>query len=321
MAALLPHLIAAMDEPIPQHSMIQTAYVAALARVSGVPVLLSGDAGDELFGGYTHYRADVRLERYLKIPRLLRKSVLTPLLDHAPVNGARKLAQKSRSTDPVKRYLEWMRIVDPERFPDLLCDPMWAGRRHEVIGRALRPLLDTPQTDRFADRIAYTSLSLWIPEDSNMRVDKMSMAMSIETRAPLQDHHLIDMAFNIPLDYKLRSGGFKTVMKDAVADLIPAEILARPKWGFTPPTSDWLRTILRPLVDRYLSRDYVEAVGIFRPDVVAQLVDDHMSKRRYELWTVWPLLVFHLWHALYIDGSLTLDHKITPQELAAGQVS
>ena len=322
LAALFPHLIHAMDEPVVQPAIVQTAYVAALARLNGVPVLLSGDGSDEIFGGYAHYRADLMLERYLRVPGLLRSSVLTPLLERAParLDSVRKLAQKSRAVGPVDRYLHWMRIVDPARLPDLLAGDGLAGRAPAILERALRPLLDAPRTAHFADRIAYTSLRRWVAEDSNMRVDKMSMAMSIEARAPFEDHALVNFGLSLPLDYKLRGGGFKTILKDAVRDLMPAEILNRPKWGFIPPSSDWLRTVFRPLVDTHLSRERIEAVGVFRPEAVARLVDDHMSRRGYELWPLWAILSFQIWHALYIDGSLTLDHKLTPADLAAAVV-
>jgi asparagine synthase (glutamine-hydrolysing) len=313
---LFPYLVYAMDEPVAQPAIIQTAHVAALARKSGVPVLLSGDASDEMFAGYPAYRADRVLERYLQIPALLRESVLSPLFARVPLGRVRNLAHKSRETDPVRRYMHWKRMFDLDHLPDVLADDRLADQRETIIDRIIRPLITAPHTDRFADRIAFTSLNLWIPEDSNMRVDKMTMAMSVEARAPFEDHLLAELALHIPLRYKLRQGDVKRVLKDAVRDLVPESVLTRSKWGFVPPSSDWLRTVLRPHVDRYLSREYVEAAGMFNPETVARLVDNHMTKRSYELWTVWPLLVFHLWHALYIDGSLTLDQRLTPDAIA-----
>ena len=318
LAALFPHLIYAMDEPVAQPAIIQTAYVAALARLSGVPVLLSGDASDELFAGYTAYRADRVVDRYLRLPALLRKPLITPLLARLPVDRLRKLAHKSRMTDPAARYLEWKRMFAPERLPALLVDGGLAGRAFDTVAQTVRPMAMAPRTRSFADRIAFTSLKLWIAEDSNMRVDKMTMAMSVEARAPFEDHHLVAQALGLPLGYKLRQGDFKRVLKDAVRDLVPSAILDRPKWGFVPPSSDWLRTTLRPLVDAHLSRERIAATGFFQPDAVQCLVDDHMTKRSYELWSLWPLLVFQIWHALYIDGSLALDHPLRPEDLRSG---
>lgn len=315
LADVFTQLVYSMDEPVAQPSIIQTAYVAALARSEGVPVLLSGDASDELFAGYPSYRADRLLERYLWIPRLLRESMLTPLLERLPFEQGRTLAYKSRRSEPVLRYLQWQRMFEHDALP--LADPVMAGRAYDVVAGILSPLLSAPRTRHFADRIAFTSLNTWIAEDSNMRVDKMTMAMSVEARAPFEDHHLVDLALRLPLAYKLRAGDFKRVLKDAVRDLVPDPILNRPKWGFIPPSSDWLRTRLRPLVETHLSPERLAVSGLFDPVRARQVVDDHLTKRRYGLWQVWPLLVFQLWYALYIDQSLTLDRPLTPADLRA----
>src|SRR5687768_7900250 len=181
----------------------------------------------------------------------------------------------------------------------------------------LMPFLNAPQTSDFEDRIAYASLRLWIPEDSNMRVDKMSMLMSIEARAPLEDHNLVNLAMRLPSRYKLRGGNFKAVFKDAMKDFVPQSILDRPKWGFIPPTSDWLRTVFLPLVETYLSPEYVASAGMVNPELVTRWVNEHMSKTGYHLKPLWSLLTLHLWHALYIDGSLSIPQPLTPADVVA----
>lgn len=302
---LLPHLVYQLDEPNAEQAIIQTAYVAALARQTGVPVLLTGDAGDESFLGYTHYRADRLLERYLRVPGPLRESVLNPLLARSPIAGERlrNLVHKARhDAVPYRRYLAWMRMLDWAHFPALLRDEALAARAPGALDALLTPLLNAPDVRHFAERIAYTSLNLWIPEDSNMRVDKMTMLMSVEARAPLEDHRLVALALSLPLAYKLRGGDFKAIFKDAVRDLVPDQILQRPKWGFMPPASDWLRTCLRPLVERVLAPQRVAAAGYFRPEAVSELITRHIERHEYHLKPLWTLLVFHLWHAHYIEG-------------------
>ncbi len=317
LAELLPHLVYGMDEPIAELAVVQTVYVAALARLHGVPVLLSGDAGDELFAGYNHFRMDRILERYLRIPPLLRDNLLTRLLEHLPArfDSLRALAHKSRRSDPSLRYLEWHHKLDIDRAAGLLTHH-GNGGVYKAINSDLRPWLDAPDSPYFADRIAYASTNLWIPEDSNMRVDKMAMMMSIEARAPFQDHPLVELALRLPLDYKLRGNDTKRILKAAIGDLVPDDILNRPKWGFIPPASEWLRTYLHPLVETYLSREYVESAGCFDPDGVQALVDAHLKRERYDLAAVWALLVFHIWHALYIDGSLTLERRLQAHDLS-----
>jgi asparagine synthase (glutamine-hydrolysing) len=316
LADVLPHLIYQMDEPLAQYAIVQTAYVAALARQHGVPVLLTGDAGDELFLGYNHYRADRVLARYLALPGLLRNTLLTPLM--ARVQRTRELARKARNTDPVRRYLEWMRILSIEAADALRPENQQDVQAIEsALNRELLPYLQHPDVQHFAERISYASLNLWLPEDSNMRVDKMAMLMSIEARAPLEDHHLAEWALSLPLTAKLRQGDFKRVYKDAIADLVPESILQRPKWGFTPPMSDWLRTVLRPLVQRVLAPEYVAQVGVFDVGAVQRIVHEHITEHKYRLKPLWTLFVFHLWHALYIDESVLLDGKISADDLRA----
>ena len=317
LASLVTRLIYMLDEPITDATAILNAYVSALARINRIPVLLSGDGGDELFAGYNHYAMDQVLDRYLSIPRVLRASVLTPLLER--LNGphfenARKLAKKSHSTDPARRYLEWLRWLEPERGAELLAQPEGG---FEAVAALLRPVLAEPRRATFTDRIAYADLRLRLPEYWNCRVDKMCMAMSIESRAPLQDYQLAELALTLPLNYKLRDGRTKAVFKDALRGLVPESVLKRSKWGFNPPTSRWMRTLLRPLVEQTLTRERVEAAGVFRYDVVQRLIREHIHEEKYEMHALWTVLIFHLWHAQYIDGSIA-PQPITADEVYAG---
>jgi asparagine synthase (glutamine-hydrolysing) len=249
----------------------------------------------------------------LQLPTLLREKMLLPLM--AKIPRFADMARKAQVASPAARYLEWMRVFNTDAAAQIIHAADRAACVRTTLDGLLNPLLAEPDTAHFADRIAFTSLKLWIPEDSNMRVDKMSMLMSIEARAPLEDHLLTELALTLPLSYKLRGNTFKAVFKDAVRDFVPPEILTRPKWGFIPPTSDWLRTQLRPLVQTYLSREYVTAAGLCQPDIVANMVDDHQHKRAYHLHPIWALLTLHLWHALYMDGSLSLAHILTPADV------
>jgi len=301
LGAILPALIYALDEPIAMPTIVQTVYVAALARARGVPVLLSGEGADESFLGYSHYRADQALSRYLALPGLLRQGLLDPLFARLPNVRLNKLARKARQDTAAAHYLEWLRHVDPAQADALLHDPAASA---SALDRVLRPYLDAPGADEFVERVAWADSRLALAENMNMRVDKMCMAVSVEARAPFQDQAVVELAYRLPVSYKL-GGDFKRVLKDAVRGLVPESILSRPKWGFNPPASDWMRTILRPLIESTLTPERVEAVGIFRRESVAQVVHAHLVERKYELWSVWTALVFHLWYALYIDQTLT----------------
>lgn len=312
---LLSQLIYQMDEPIAQHSIIQTAAIAALARQRDVPVLLSGDAGDELFLGYAHYQADQRLSLMQRLPRSLRHGILAQLFERVPRLQA--YAHKLHADDPTTRYLEWMRFMYAEEAADLL-DASIDGETIQVaLQNVLAPLLTTLETQHFAERIAYASLNLWIPEDSNMRLDKMTMLAGVEARAPLLDHTFVESALGLPMRYKLRGGDTKRVFKDAARPLLPKAVLDRPKWGFIPPTSDWLRTNLRPLVTTVLAPEAVAEAGLCDAALVTRLVDEHLTKKAYHLKSVWALLVLHLWYRLHIRQAHPVEEPLSPQDIVA----
>jgi asparagine synthase (glutamine-hydrolysing) len=140
---------------------------------------------------------------------------------------------------------------------------------------------------------------MWLAENSNMRMDKISMWMSIESRSPFQDHELVDLALSIPLSHKLPDGG-KAVLKDAVRDLLPPDTLTRPKWGFNPPVSDWLRGPLRPLVEKYCSPERLQANGL-NPAAIMPMIEAHMERRAYHLHEIWNLLILQLWWAVFTE--------------------
>jgi asparagine synthase (glutamine-hydrolysing) len=321
LAWLLPHLIYSIDEPMPQPTFVQVAYVAALARQRDVPVMLNGEASDELFFGYDHYRSDYRLAQYLRVPALLRNALLNPLFQRL---GKRfptllHLAERATITEPLARYLTWVQLTAPQRYSSWLqgADERTAQMHQQIIASIVMPLLMTPRTRYFTARIPYAELNLNVAEHINMRLDKMSMMMSVETRSPFQDHPLAELALSLPLHYKLSVQRTKIVLRDAVRDLLPEEVLRRPKWGFFSPVSKWLRGALSPLVERYLAPKNVAEVGLFKPEIVQEIVQAHKRGKRYEMWALWGLLVFHIWHALYISGTLKLAEPLSPSQLTA----
>jgi asparagine synthase (glutamine-hydrolysing) len=312
LAAILPHIFAALDEPSSQPSVVPLAYAVALAREHGVQRLLSGEGGDELFAGQRLYRTDRLLERYLQLPRLLRQ-VMTPLLARLPAKFKR-LAAHARETDSVRRYLAWMRLTALECLPHLLIDSALARGAYSQLAQTLRPVLSAPRTHYFADRIAFANLSLWLAECANMRLDQISAAFDVPIAAPFEDHQLVNFALHTPLCHKLRGNGYKMVLRHAVADLVPSELLHRPKRDPFAVAAVWLRGALKPLLERYLSPERLAATDIFVPRAVADLIAAHQSGAANEARTLWLILAFQLWHARHITGDLTLEGNFDPLE-------
>ncbi len=312
LAEVLPQLFAALDEPSSQPSVVPLAYAVALARQHGVARLLSGEGGDELFAGQRLYRADRLLEFYLQFPPLLRR-VATPLLARLPAKFKR-LAARARETDPVRRYLAWMRLIALESLPHLLSDSALAKGAYSHLAQTLRPILSAPRTHHFADRIAFANLSLWLSECANARLDQLGAAFNALTLAPFEDHQLVNFALRTPLCHKLRGNGYKTVLRQAVADLVPPVLLNRPKRDPFAAAAVWLRSALKPLLERYLSPVCLAETGIFAPQAVAQLIAAHQSGGANEARALWLILAFQLWHARHITGDLQLQSGFDPLE-------
>ena len=320
---ILDALVSHFDEPFADSSAIPTWYVSEMAR-RHVTVVLSGDGGDELFGGYDRYVPHPRVvafDRYS--PRALRRvaAIAAQRLPHG-IRGKNFLRHVGR--DEHGRYLDAIRFFSPDEKPSLLS--------HDVTR-----LLDGPDPEtRLAGHFArYASLpwpsqmmrfdtETYLPEDVLTKVDRMSMAHSIESRVPLLDNEVIAFASRLPAALKIKHGRRKHVLKEAAATLLPREILDRPKQGFGIPLSVWFRGNLRELfADTLLSRPSLER-GYFRPAFVRQLVDEHVSGKRDHTLRLWQLVVFERWHRQYVDqaaAKLPLSSPALPLQAEYGRAS
>ncbi|MCC6738490.1 MAG: asparagine synthase (glutamine-hydrolyzing) [Planctomycetia bacterium] len=289
--ALVRRVAWALDEPIANAASIPTYLVAKLAREKGVPVLLSGDGADELFAGYDRYLSDALVTTYRRVPGWAR-AMASPFL-RLNANLA-KLDRKARLEPGPERYLTWHEAF-PRAVRDALVTTKLPGP--EFVREVVAKTIARPQTDNFQERLLYGDLKLWIAEESNMRMDKMSMLASVETRAPFLDHHLVEFAAGIPFAEKVRGRRYKALLRDAFRDLLPEEIRTRSKWGFIPPASEWLRTRLNPLANELFAPPKLRH---FRHDTVKSLFDAHVSKKAYHLPRLWILLAFQLWQETYL---------------------
>jgi len=296
-ADLIPFIMVAMDEPLANPNALATYLVARQARADGLKVLLTGDGGDELFAGYERYALDTRVSTYQNIPDALRRNVMSPMLRRIN-SSARKLADKAE-LDPTARYLDWHAVFRAGDKQALLTRSLADdGCAEAIVG----PFMRRGQSPVFQDRLMTADLKLWLPEESNMRVDKAAMAASIETRAPFLSHPVVELAAGLPFDLKLHGGVSKYLLKQAFKDVIPPAIAARPKMGFASPASKWLRRELRPLAEKMLSPVAIEESGYFKSEVVSGLLDAHLNKRAYYLNQLWSLLTFQIWFFHYIAG-------------------
>jgi asparagine synthase (glutamine-hydrolysing) len=288
-----------------------------------VKVVLSGDGGDELFGGYDRYVPNARVQRFDAVAGSIgRRAAATawPLLPHGVTgkNFLRHVAQ-----DPAGRYVESVSFFQADEMQALLSPAL-----HERLGSQSAA---AAATERFAgtahlpwaSRMMRFDFDTYLPEDILTKVDRMSMAHSIESRVPLLDHNVVSFAASLPSDMKLRGRARKRVLKQAAASVLPAEVFTRPKHGFGVPTGTWFRSPLRDFVVDTLQSPRAVQRGYFEPAFVDRVVREHLTGRRDHTLRLWQLLMFELWHRQYLDqppvahargSSLPLSRSTVPQK-------
>ena len=298
--AILDRLIAHFDEPFADSSAIPTWYVSEMAR-RHVTVVLSGDGGDELFGGYDRYFPHPRViafDRYS--PRALRgvARVAAATLPHGTrgKNFLRHVARDSRG-----RYLDSIRFFSADEKPALLTADVRA--RLTSVDPETRLAAHFTRYGRlpWSSQMMRFDAETYLPEDILTKVDRMSMAHSIESRVPLLDNDVIAFASSLPAAYKIKGERRKHVLKEVAASLLPADILNRRKQGFGVPLGTWFRGNLRDLFVDTLLSPRTQQRGYFQPAFVRQLVQEHLSASRDHTLRLWQLVVFERWHRQYVD--------------------
>jgi asparagine synthase (glutamine-hydrolysing) len=300
--SILDDLIGHFDEPFADSSAIPTWYVSEIAR-RHVTVVLSGDGGDELFGGYDRYLPHPRVAGFdrLPIPGLRTAASLAwPLLPHG-TRGKNFLRHVAK--DSAGRYLDSIALFQSDERAALYAPGVRGALAHDAEGALARHF------DRFAglphdSRMMRFDFETYLPEDVLTKVDRMSMAHSIETRVPLLDNEVIDFAATLPADLKIRNGRRKHILKETLRPLLPAGILDRRKQGFGIPLGTWFRGGLTGLFSDVLDAPLTKQRGYFEPPFVARLLREHLTGERDHTLRLWQLLVFELWHRQYLDGSV-----------------
>jgi asparagine synthase (glutamine-hydrolysing) len=297
---ILDRLVWHFDEPFADSSAIPTWYVSEMAR-RDVTVVLSGDGGDELFGGYDRYVPHPRVvafDRYS--PRALRHvaAIAAARLPHG-VRGKNFLRHVGRNDRG--RYLDAIRFFGADEKPALLTPDlqrMIEGPDPETrLARHFERFAGLPWPSQMMRFDAET----YLPEDVLTKVDRMSMAHSIESRVPLLDNEVIAFASTLPASMKIKNGRRKHVLKEVAASLLPADILNRRKQGFGVPLGTWFRGNLRELfADTLLSPTSLQR-GYFQPAFVKQIVNEHLAGKRDHTLRLWQLVVFEKWHEQYVD--------------------
>jgi asparagine synthase (glutamine-hydrolysing) len=300
-----------MDEPVSDTAFITTYLVSQFAR-RDVTVILSGVGGDELFGGYPRYLGNHYQAYFDRLPGWARRAALAagaylPSDRHSRFLNFSRLAKGFLATAGLpfeERYRAYLQVFSAQEARRLLRferaarpDAIAAAFGHAGGGDALHRMLEVDTETQ-------------LPDDLLMLTDKMSMATSLECRVPLLDHELVELAARMPEDVKIRGGRLKHAMKEAVAGMLPREILERKKRGFGTPMGAWLKDGLAPLVRRLLSEAVVDARGLFRFEEVQNLIAAHDSNRIDGTDRLLALINLEVWSRIYLD-------RLTPEAVTA----
>jgi asparagine synthase (glutamine-hydrolysing) len=296
-ALLLPALAEAFDEPFADSSALPTYLVAQLAA-EDVKVALSGEGGDELFGGYYTYAADLLAERAGWTAPLLR-----PVVERLPSSSARasldykaKRFVRAAHLPPLERHHGWKEIFSPNARAEL------TGRRDgfDPVG-LLRARYEETEGAELLARLQDVDLGTYLVDDLLVKTDRASMAHSLEARVPFLDPVVTNFSLGLGSRHKVRGLRKKILLRKAAVPLIPRELLRRRKRGFSIPAAAWLRGDLEPFARETLSPETLKRQGFFRPETVTRLIDDHVAGREDLSRQLWGLLAFTLWHERHVE--------------------
>ncbi|HUF01833.1 MAG TPA: asparagine synthase (glutamine-hydrolyzing), partial [Gaiellaceae bacterium] len=292
---VLPTLTEVLDEPFADPSVLPTFVLSRFTRET-VTVALGGDGCDELLAGYPTFPAD-KVARLYKVPRALHERVLVPATDRLPASTknfswdfkVKRFLRGAAASEDIRHAL-WLGALSPDEQTVVL-----AHSRTDPLDEYRRVYRDAPTADRI-DRLVYLYAKTYLQDDILVKVDRASMACSLEVRAPFLDVDLVEFLGRVPSRLKLHRFETKHLLKRALGDRLPEGIAGRRKKGFGIPVAEWLKGELRDLLGDELSSERLRAQGIFEPAEVQRLVREHAAGRRDQRKPLWTLLMFQLWH-------------------------
>jgi len=294
-----------LDEPLSDGSLIPTFLLASFVK-KHVTVALGGDGGDEIFAGYPMYYGHKIAQLYTRVPSLFRSNLIEPVVNRLPVSTKNlsfeyraKRFVRSTKYDLVERHHSWFGSFSADEQDRLLTTAVRGRTTGDTYADA-RTALDMCDAASDIERMQYLDINYYMAEDILTKVDRASMAVSLETRAPFLDPRIGQFAAWLPLDYKLHGSKGKYILKKAVEPLLPHDILHRSKKGFGIPIAEWLKGRLNPMMHDLLAPERLRDQGLFESKYVETLISEHESGTASHHKQLWTLLVFQLWYDKFL---------------------
>ncbi len=301
-----PAVLETLDEPFADSSAVPT-YVVSKETKRHVTVALAGDGADELFAGYRMYQGEYLAKYYSLLPDIFKEKVIEPFINILPDSRDRKHSEyirrfkkftKSMSGSLAERFYGWQEIFPVDLRQKLikshLRDKMSFEEGKGIISQKLNEFAGDN-----VNRMLYVDVKHSLPGDMLTKVDLMSMRNSLEVRVPFLDHEVVEFAFEMEGDVKLRGLKRKFILMETFKDILPQMLHNRPKWGFEMPIGAWLKKELKFLIDDFLSKDFIDKQGFFEYDVIDGLIKKHLSNKSDTSWQLWNLIVFQHWFKRY----------------------
>jgi asparagine synthase (glutamine-hydrolysing) len=312
----VPQLVDFFDEPFGDSSALPVFYLSRFTR-QHVTVALSGDGGDEIFAGYETYSAYRWASAYKRLPRFLSATLIPSLVRRLPVSHKRlsfdykaKRFVEGALLAPEQGHFWWKHIFSEEAKRSLLTNTQDSVREAVHLYQSHFAACRAPGA---LDRLLHIDLNVGLPDDMLVKVDRMSMAHSLEVRVPLLDHKVVEFMTTVPHSLKLRDWQKKYLLKKAMTGKLPERILKGKKQGFNVPIPSWLLQDLRDLVHDTLAPARVRQTGLWNPQYVSRLIHEHEQRKQDWSRNIWCLLIFQLWHDKYMNGS-TVSHNAPVKE-------
>jgi asparagine synthase (glutamine-hydrolysing) len=298
---VLPKLAWHFDEPFADSSAIPTYYVSKITR-EHVTVALSGDGGDENFAGYRRYARALALhERLDSGPARLARPLCRLASSLLPTGAPGQAWTGLLGAEPLERYFRLVTYQRRETLRRLLSDELADLARSAADPAVFSRLAAEAGAPDYVSALQHIDIATYLPDDILAKVDRTSMAVSLESRVPLLDHRLMEFVATIPSGLKLREGTGKYLLKRAMANDLPPEILTRKKMGFGMPLGAWIRRELRDMTRDVLLGPRARQRGIFRASEVEALMATHEAGRRDCSARLWSLICFELWMRQWVD--------------------